>query len=416
MLLQVLDRLIPDIEVPSWFVSMAGQHAGHVGVLLETATGVLLLLPGSMRRLGAVCAILLHIFIALAPNPNNASVFGAKIIPRFFWMTPMGHTKALKEILKVPSIQDLVSYKGIMIIVLLAVTTYIGIENGSGELGPSVKYDWCVPWSTLQFLLLGRALWLDTRDNPQGSFSWKGFGKASHVLLLACTVFYSFGTLILGFQEMGTAAGPFSNLRIHGGSNHLVLPTGLLNQWSVGSFAGGVVRVDGTNSSFLRILYPHEVSHNLSPRSRSWMQAVGHSGREWIPLDSRTAPPYEPFSDMGKAHEPSFLRYTVPALELRRMLSDARERDEAFYLDYSRLPESGKLDSLNSLSQVDDQIHFTMDTHKAVTCTRRVANASEPCTSEELAVLPAPSWLARKLHIGYPIPLINHSPEVPCAT
>jgi len=418
MLLQVLDRLLPDIQIPLLLIRMAGYYAGHVGVFLETALGALLLLPGRGRMMAAVCAIKLHIFIVLADSPNNASVFGAKVVPRFFFVAPLGHAEVLKEILQVPSLQDLISHRAVLIVLLLALATYVGIQNGSGELGPTVTYDWAVPWSTVQLLALGRALWMDTRDGPQGSFSWKGFGKFHHWLVLACTLFYSFGTLILGVQEMGTNAGPFSNLRIHGGSNHILFPTGLLHQWSVGEFAGGVVRVDNTNSSFLRTLYPHEVSHNIKPRARAWMQAAGHSGREWIPLDSRTAVPYEPFSDMGKAHEPNFLPYTVPALELRRMLLDARSRKEAFSLTYSRLPipESGRLDSLNSLTLVGEQVHFMMDACGTVMCVKQVGSVSEPCAPDELALLPAPSWWVRKTHVGYPIPLIGDSQEVPCAT
>ena len=62
---------------------------------------------------------------------------------------------------------------------------------------------------------------------------------------------YSSSTLVwpvLGLTDLGLA-GPFSSLRGHGGSNHLLVPTGLLQARATsrgavgGAFGGGVVRV-----------------------------------------------------------------------------------------------------------------------------------------------------------------------------
>lgn len=456
MIMSLLDRFMPEGEIPLWLLNVAAHGAGHLGVLLESSIGVFLLLPGICPRIGALLSIALHAFIALNPTPNNASVFGAKMtLPRFFFVAPVGCAEVLKEISTIASEHDRALHKGIIAIVaILAFAIFIGVQNGSGELGPSVVYDLFVPWNTLQMIFLGRALWLDTKRDLWENSSKKvehverslpeepsreekvafrqhrlieekkvpeefekqdvyAFGKAHHAPVLLWTLFYAFGTLILGCQQMGTAAGPFSNLRIHGGSNHLVLPTGLLQEWSVGPYAGGVVRIDGTNSSFLRKLYPHEITHNLSPRARGMMQKVGHSGREWMPLFSRTAGPYLPFSDMGRV---PFIPYTVPALELRRLVLELRKNNEACFLHYSKLPKSGKLDSVKSQAQVADQIQLLIDAQGILTCSRRIGNASEPCASEELALLPAPSWWVLKFHIGYPIPLPNDYPEAVCAT
>jgi hypothetical protein len=427
--MQVLDRWTPNGEIPLWIVDMAANAGGFMGVAIESGVGICMLLPGWGPRIGSLLAVALHIFIGLNPTPNNAAVFGAKIMPRFFFAAPLGCAQSFKEFFsketsKASSQHDLASHKGTMVAVLImAFATFIGIENGNGELGPNVRYDWFVPWNALQMIFLVRGVWLDTnsvsRNSSSSIFSLSrwccAFKKPHHLLLLALSMFYGFGTIILGVQQMGTAAGPFANLRIHGGSNHYLLPTGLLQQWSVGPYAGGIARVDDTNSSFLRKLYPHEISHNFSPRARSMMQAAGHTGREWMPLFSRTAGPYLPFSDFGRVpHVP----YTVPALELRRLLLEARKQNEPFFLYYSKFNDSAVLDSVKSKARLDNQVRFSMDAQGAVSCLRQTGDASEPCALEELALLPEPSWWALKFHIGYPIPLPDDSPgpEVVCAT
>ena len=66
---------------------------------------------------------------------------------------------------------------------------------------------------------------------------------------------------VLGLMELALA-NPFASLRMHGGSNHLIMPTGLLQLYagngavvpsgggggggggSMGQLAGGVVRVE----------------------------------------------------------------------------------------------------------------------------------------------------------------------------
>ena len=68
-----------------------------------------------------------------------------------------------------------------------------------------------------------------------------------------------------------SATSPFSAIREHGGSNRLLLPTSLLQQWpaagaTVEAFGGGVVRVVHTTSDSLNALYPADATAELRPR------------------------------------------------------------------------------------------------------------------------------------------------------
>ena len=73
---------------------------------------------------------------------------------------------------------------------------------------------------------------------------------ANHALWLAVTAFYVFLAQPLGLMDI-SAVSPFSHIREHGGSNHLFMPTALLQRWSLTAsldkFSGGVVRVTSSN-------------------------------------------------------------------------------------------------------------------------------------------------------------------------
>ena len=63
----------------------------------------------------------------------------------------------------------------------------------------------------------------------------------------------------------------FSNLQVHGGSNHLLLPTGLLfhafsDRGDDHPFGGGVIRVEQTDSKWLTEIYPNDMTSVLEPK------------------------------------------------------------------------------------------------------------------------------------------------------
>ena len=116
--------------------------------------------------------------------------------------------------------------------------------------------------------------------------------RKAHVAILAMTFCYSFLLIPLGLQDHGSA-NMFSSLRLYGGSNHFIFPTGLLQRafhnWTpsdgaIGeAFGGGIVRVEATTSSYLSgpggLRFPGEqLGHSAS--SRSLLSRAGHSGRQ----------------------------------------------------------------------------------------------------------------------------------------
>lgn len=78
-------------------------------------------------------------------------------------------------------------------------------------------------------------------------------------------------------------------IREHGGSNHLLMPTSLIQRWVgdardasplLDSFSGGVVRVTYCTSDYLNRLYPAEATHEIPERVRKMLLDAGHLGME----------------------------------------------------------------------------------------------------------------------------------------
>jgi hypothetical protein len=137
------------------------------------------------------------------------------------------------------------------------------------------------------------------------------------------------------------------------GSNHLLFPTALLHDArkraffstlassSVlsSAFDGGLVRIEKSTSARINGLYPGEISSVHSTRARQMLQEAGHSGRQFNPAMGRVLGAWVlPLIDGSKP----WTRYTVPALEFRRMLSEARHANQSFQLVYSRGFQPGK--------------------------------------------------------------------------
>ena len=129
----------------------------------------------------------------------------------------------------------------------------------------------------------------------------------------------------------------YANLRASGGSNHLFLPTGLIFQ------PGDVLWVESTTSKHINGIYPGEITHMLSASVRENLKAVGHSGREYGPYLARVlgaaaiAPPPEWRPPSRKTAE----GFMVPAIELRRLLAEARAAGESFALTYRQRKPGG---------------------------------------------------------------------------
>lgn len=181
-------------------------------------------------------------------------------------------------------------------------------DKGEGQIGIMffAGLDWSVPmFFTMMFLVL-RAVWgegalqdYDTQEqtkvqrdgrveNGNGHHSAKRLNSTMALpywgqFLVGCAFFHSFVVTILGVQDLG-GANMYSNLRMQGGSNHILSPTALLHKWfgsisaSRSVFGGGIVRIEESDSQTINRLYPGEITSTHSVRARELLVGAGHSG------------------------------------------------------------------------------------------------------------------------------------------
>jgi hypothetical protein len=272
--------------------------------------------------------------------------------------------------------------------------------------------------------------------------------------VIASSVGFAYGFLspMLGLQMMASST-MYGNVKNYGGSNHMLVPTGLLQDWLadpaveaaapawLSDFSGGLVRVDSTTSSTLRQLQVHgaEVTNQLPPRARELLASVNSSGRYFefysarnyfdrkgdldkCALNAITASDKQQYSER---EDPS---YVVPAYELRRALAIARSRKEAFHLKYTRLPRdlrtptawksyvgpSVELQEFGSSSSC-----AVVPTSKTTffTWISKLFSLNPACDQSELVRLPPPHWWLTKFLHPYPTPLLEGAGDgIHCST
>ncbi len=138
-----------------------------------------------------------------------------------------------------------------------------------------------------QSLLLGRALVLEARrggaaPRPAPPLRSTGASRAVRGGLAGWMLFYTFGLPMLGLQDMGNVH-MFASLRLHGGSNHIFLPTGLLQRWlhdaaPASPWAGGVVRVEATNLTWVGNTF----AEHMHPRTQRVIRELAGVPGEYI--------------------------------------------------------------------------------------------------------------------------------------
>jgi len=161
-------------------------------------------------------------------------------------------------------------------------------------------------------------------------------------LLLLITGLHAFSGPLLGIQDVGSS-NMFGNLRMHGvGSNHLIAPTALLQELDVlPASTWALARIENSSSEHINSHFPGEVSPVLSPASRALLRRAGHSGRQFNAAMGRVLS-----SAVLPQPSPTFVRYTIPMLELRRILSEAMSLGEQFQLEYTLLdPRGARVDT-----------------------------------------------------------------------
>ena len=352
------------------------------------------------RRVGILLALLLHLGIDVTPAPHNIANFSHKAGLRYLWFAPHGTSTAACEVLRRP-LSIGASYAA-MSAAALACT--IALQQpvlwaqwmSSPSAFPLSLYavDWHVGAHVALTILLLRGLAIgegvadpidaaapaadddsaalagatararaemkrprakrgatDANANANAKAEAEAEAEAKarlpwalvHLNTLLC-VLWAGGTVVLGTSDNSTP-NMYSNLRQQGGSNHLLpLPLSLMQQWryeghgvSDDPFSGGIVRVESHNSSHMAGYCPAETTAHLSSGSVELLRMAGHSGRVFNPAFALNIGPHAmPRMPAGQP----FVRYTLPAYELRRQLHDAmRMASEApFELTYTSLP------------------------------------------------------------------------------
>ena len=124
----------------------------------------------------------------------------------------------------------------------------------------------------------------------------------------------------------------FSQLRLHGGSNHLLrVPTALLPRLLIdaapaNAFAGGVVRVEATDLRWVGNTF----AEHMGPRTLRLVRDVAKVPAEYVWAAKSTSKP-------RRSPPPRFTRHTLSNLGLRRLLGTAAAQGDAFELRFTRL-------------------------------------------------------------------------------
>ena len=458
-------------------IAAAAPAATIVG---EMAIGFLMLAPRRRRGLhayGVMLALLLHLGIALTPPPNNATPFAFACVVRLIVTAPTGFATAVDEVLQARA-------AGVKTFTLAAAAaaTSTGVvyarhlaypPHGPGTASTD-------PWVAAYVLLavmLARGLvldgWLgrggegggggdsDNDDTMRAEEWWLAEASSSsssslsspssspfffahsssssssssgaatarrlRALLIGGATLYGFGGPLLGAQDLG-ASNMYSNLRMHGGSNHYLLPTDLLASIAPSLFADAfrTVRIEACTSGYINSIYPNEITSQMSPTELETLRLAGHKGRMFNAAKARILSPMigaPPEAYLPKQHE--FLKWTVPAMELRRLLMEAREQGEAFSLTYTLLDgQSGdeawrRSGSGRTVTVSEDgrggRSCSVCATHGLFGLVGWFGGVSGVCACDEgeLALQPPPPFLARKFLVQQPYPIIGRDDEDP---
>ena len=227
----------------------------------------------------------------------------------------------------------------------------------------------------------------------------------------------------------------------HGGSNHLIVPTGLLQDLLHDyptPTGGGVVRVESTTSSAFKQLAVHgaEVTPQLPPRSRELLGLVNSSGHYFEFYAARNY--YDRPQDLddcalnaveeegkGKVKVNPLIAkiekddppYVIPAYEVRRALALARKRGEPFSLKYTRMPKGLRTPTEWKAYKGPSVVYSAPKDGKHGKGLSSCKVGGKECDETELVNLPPLTWLVTKWLHPYPIPLLQGAGDgVHCTT
>lgn len=391
---ELIFALVPEKVLPS--------HSGLARLLVRA--GPLLTVVGEFAislflaffvHIGVGLALVFHLLIMLLPV-NAAGGFSICCASRLFVFLPDATTEALGILRKSATLSA-------MALATLAIAC--ALLQGTSDATFAT-------YLGLMALYIG-AMSIHFKGNTLRAMSEM---PSTRVRMLAgfAALFYGLVPPILGLQSMG-ALTMYSNMKYIGGSNHLLAPTFVLQDyheelarltdwpWLVDAFGGGLVRVDATNSKAIREVNPADASFLEPPRVRALLANSGHQGKYFAQYYARMKT--SDFLDGLLGNETDEATpFVLHAFELRRLLAAARARRERFFLNYTRLP--GKIGTPAMWREHHGpQVNLEEDASAGLThCTM---DGLGKCEAGEVALLsPPPHWLARFL-LPYTIPLVT---------
>lgn len=364
-------------------------------------------------RSGIVVALLFHFTINCMPV-TYAGGFSIAMCVRLLVFLP-GCLTASVEAITSTSIKALASLllPSAMVVSLAAV--YLHCHDGKIDASGFAFLAYCLLY--LRSILNGYR----AEVSPQSCIGTMITALAAFVALL-----YGFAAPVLGVMAMASSTMYGNLIQFGGQTNHLLLPTGLLQNWYrdqgphwlVNAFGGGMVRLENASSSLVlnRQLYGADISADQPQHAKDILAATHSSGvyfelyasRNYFERDDdydATALTSSKLEDAA-THSAS-LKFAMPAYELRRLLDVARHRETDYALTYARIPPTLKTVSEWHTFQPAFLIEYRV-VNGVATCAVVDDQAGRfPCDSTEIAQLPPPPvWLRSFLH-PYPIPLID---------
>lgn len=390
-----------------------------------------------MAALGVSLACLLHFMIAITPPPNNIGAFSVIMVARLPAFVPLD---GLTSALSFP--RSMSEATGVAMTVLAAAiateaaarATAAGGAGSAASTGDSGQMsimffaglDWSVPvFVAMAGAVLGGLVKANAGQRPPAATSGQqrkgpslathfshgpssaarpdgytshAYGKRVAPTLILAAWLHGFVGPILGVQDLGSS-NMYGNLRlVAGGSNHYVLPMNLLR------LSGPIVRIESCTSRTLNALYPGEISSVIGDRATAILQHSNHSGRQFNFAMGRVLGSWAlPTPSKGVA----FTRYTVPALEVRRMLGEARAAGDSFELVYTLLDGHSGDETWRASSKGTRRVRIAEDPTKGSARCTVLSEGGAPCLPSDLPLLPsALTWWERGLGVFNPNPIV----------
>ena len=427
-----------------WVVRSLASAMPALVLLVEALIALLLLFERQRPARGVLLALAFHLAIAITPPPNGVPTFSCVAASRLVLCVDEDGLRAAWAARKLRATaqahaRSLATASAAAVAVLAAYRTTLDAPVG------------------LFCALAGFNLLALTHAPPDDSPNAAAQPRAPprrrcRWLLWGSALVYAFALPVLGLQEIGSCT-MFANMRlVQGGSNHLLgLPTGLLQRWYAhtpsSTYGGGVVRIEYTTSEHLNALYPGEITTLIAPRTRRLLKLAGHVSRQFNPKARRVlGARIRAHMPRWTPHAPTpFVRFTIPAFELRRLIAEARraasETNTTFDLTYTRLgapPVGADIESWRrdahgvrvELTHDDgrgntrcasrderpasERIGSGVDVSATASLWQAISGGWAACAPDELVMLPELPVLPRKLSLFYPYPVIPGVDDLIC--